>query len=113
MLRSKLKRDAVYFFLLLPVFAGVGAIIYFSLSFEPAWIPLLSMLCIATILRIATRKQFAAAQGVTLAIALLAGFVVGKWETERRATPMLGSDVATRVTVGLSLLNIRTMAAGG
>jgi competence protein ComEC len=86
------------FFLLLPVFAGVGAIIYFTLSFEPAWIPLLSMLGMATILRIATRKQFAAAQGVTLAIALLAGFVVGKWETERRATPMLGSDVATRVT---------------
>lgn len=33
-----------------------------------------------------------------MAIALIAGLVVGKWETERRATPMLGSDVATRVT---------------
>jgi len=85
-------------FLLLPVFAGIGAIIYFTLSFEPAWTPLLSTLWIAVVLRIVTRRQFAAAQGVTLAIALLAGLLVGKWETERRATPMLGSDVATRVT---------------
>ncbi|WP_176037400.1 ComEC/Rec2 family competence protein [Brucella tritici] len=86
------------FFLLLPVFAGIGAIIYFTLSFEPAWTPLLSTLGIAVVLRIVTRRQFAAAQGVTLAIALLAGLLVGKWEMERRATPMLGSDVATRVT---------------
>ncbi|WP_273772051.1 ComEC/Rec2 family competence protein [Brucella intermedia] len=86
------------FFLLLPVFAGIGAIIYFTLSFEPAWTPLLSMLAIAFSLRIATRKQFAVAQGTTLAIALIGGLMVGKWETERRATAMLGSDVATRVT---------------
>ncbi|MHC5230267.1 ComEC/Rec2 family competence protein [Brucella sp. LJL56] len=86
------------FFLLLPVFAGVGAIIYFTLSFEPAWTPLLSMLAIAVGLRIATRRHHVATQGTTLAIALIAGLVVGKWETERRATPMLGSDVATRVT---------------
>lgn len=86
------------FFLLLPVFAGVGAVIYFTLSFEPAWTPLLSMLAIAIILRIATYRHHVAAQGITLAIALVAGLVVGKWETERRTTPMLGSDVATRVT---------------
>ncbi|NKW80172.1 DUF4131 domain-containing protein [Ochrobactrum pecoris] len=86
------------FFLLLPVFSGVGAIIYFTLSFEPAWTPLLSMLAIAGGLRIATRRHHVATQGITLAIALIAGLVVGKWETERRATPMLGSDVATRVT---------------
>ncbi len=85
-------------FLLLPVFAGIGAIIYFTLSFEPAWTPILSMLAIGIILRIATRRHFAVAQGGTLAVALVAGLVVGKWETERRATPMLGSDVATRVT---------------
>ncbi len=86
------------YFLLLPVFAGIGAIIYFTLSFEPAWTPLLSMLGIAVILRFLTRRQFAAAQGVTLIVALLAGLLAGKWETERRSTPMLGSDVATRVT---------------
>ncbi|WP_273792933.1 ComEC/Rec2 family competence protein [Brucella anthropi] len=86
------------FFLLLPVFTGIGAIIYFTLSFEPAWTPLLSMLGITIVLRIVTRRQFAVAQGATLAIALLGGLVLGKWETERRATPMLGSDVATRVT---------------
>lgn len=86
------------FFLLLPVFAGVGAIIYFTLSFEPEWTPLLSMLAIAVIVRSATRRYYIAAQGITLTIALVAGLVVAKWETERRATPMLGSDVATRVT---------------
>ncbi|NKC27568.1 DUF4131 domain-containing protein [Ochrobactrum ciceri] len=56
------------------------------------------MLAIALSLRIATRKHFAVAQGTTLAIALIGGLMVGKWETERRATSMLGSDVATRVT---------------
>jgi len=86
------------FFVLLPVFAGIGAIIYFTLSFEPAWTPLLSMFAIALIVRTATRRHFAAAQAMTLAVALLAGLVAGKWETERRATPMLGSDVATRLT---------------
>lgn len=86
------------FFLLLPVFAGIGAIIYFTLSFEPAWTPLLSMLGIAIVLRIAARRHHVAAQCMTLALALTVGVVVGKWETERRATPMLGSDVATRIT---------------
>ncbi|MBR7652811.1 ComEC/Rec2 family competence protein [Brucella oryzae] len=86
------------FFLLLPVFAGIGAIIYFTLSFEPAWTPLLSMLGIAILLRVATRRHYVAAQCMAFAIALSAGLVVGKWETERRATPMLGSDVATRIT---------------
>ena len=95
------------FFLLLPVFAGIGAIIYFTLSFEPAWTPLLSMLGIAGILRIVMRRHYAVAQCTVFALALLAGLVVGKWETERRATPMLGSDVATRITGRVVALEYR------
>lgn len=86
------------FFLLLPVFAGIGAIVYFTLSFEPEWTPLLSMLGIAVILRIVMRRHYVTAQCMALAVALIGGLVAGKWETERRATPMLGSDVATRLT---------------
>ncbi|NKC22168.1 DUF4131 domain-containing protein [Ochrobactrum oryzae] len=95
--QSKLKPDAAPSFFAAG-FAGIGAIIYFTLSFEPAWTPLLSMLGIAILLRVATRRHYVAAQCMAFAIALSAGLVVGKWETERRATPMLGSDVATRIT---------------
>ncbi len=56
------------------------------------------MLAISVISRIASRKHYVAAQLLTLVVALISGLALGKLETERRATPMLGSDVATRVT---------------
>ncbi|MBC2885086.1 ComEC/Rec2 family competence protein [Ochrobactrum sp. CM-21-5] len=86
------------FFLLLPVLAGSGAIVYFTLPFEPDWLPLLSILIFLVIGRVTARRSFLLAQTVTLVIALQMGVIGSKIETERRATPMLGSDVATRVT---------------
>ncbi|EEZ33057.1 ComEC/Rec2-related protein [Brucella sp. NF 2653] len=85
------------FFVLFPIFMGAGAVIYFTLAFEPSWTPLLAMLVLIAGVRIVARKHFMAAQLLTLALALQLGLVAGKFETERRATPMLGSDVATRI----------------
>ncbi len=86
------------FFVLLPIFMGTGAVIYFTLGFEPPWTPILAMLSASAIMRIAAQKYFIAAQLLTLVIALLLGLSASKFETERRATPMLGSDVVTLIT---------------
>lgn len=86
------------FFLLFPVSAGVGAITYFTLSFEPDWFQILSILMVLVIIRVVVRKQFLQAQLFTLAIAVGLGASAGKFETERKNTPMLGSDVATLIT---------------
>lgn len=85
------------FFVLFPIFMGTGAVVYFTLAFEPSWTPLLAMLVLIAGVRIVARKHFMAAQLLTLALALQLGLVAGKFETERRATPMLGSGVATRI----------------
>jgi len=86
------------FFLLIPIFSGLGAVVYFTFSFEPDWMPILALLAGLTIVRILARKHFFAGQLLTLALAFQLGLASGKWETERMATPMLGSDVSTRVT---------------
>jgi ComEC/Rec2-related protein len=85
-------------FLFLPVFAGAGAITYFSLPFEPRWQPLLAGLTVLVCLRILARRRQIAAHALTFAIAVLAGALAAKTETIRSATPMLGADITTRVT---------------
>ncbi|MBV2144591.1 ComEC family competence protein [Falsochrobactrum sp. TDYN1] len=94
-------------FLLLPVFAGCGALIYFTLSFEPYWLPLLSILTGLIIVRILVRAHFMPAQILTLVVVLQLGLIAGKVETERRATQMLGSEVSARVTGRVVALEYR------
>jgi len=95
------------FFLLFPVFMGVGAVIYFSVSFEPAWLPLVSVLTASVLIRLLSRKHFLVSQLLTLVMALQLGIIAGKIETERRGTQMLGSEVATRVTGRVVALEYR------
>ncbi|MFC0245671.1 ComEC/Rec2 family competence protein [Falsochrobactrum ovis] len=86
------------FFLLFPVSAGVGAVTYFNLTFEPDWLQILSILVALIFIRVLVRKKFLLAQIFTLAIAVALGASAGKFETGRKNTPMLGSDVATLIT---------------
>lgn len=86
------------FFLLFPVFMGLGAVVYFTLSYEPDWLPILSVAVAVCFLRFILRKYFLASQMLTLVLAVLLGIVAGKFETERRSTQLLGSEVATRIT---------------
>lgn len=95
------------FFLLFPTFMGMGAIVYFTLSFEPDWLPVLSVLAALGLIRFLSRRHYIAAQLLTLAIALQLGVVAGKFETERRATQLLGSEVATRITGRVVALEYR------
>lgn len=95
------------FFLLVPVLAGCGAIIYFVLPFESAWVSLLSILAGLLGARLLARRYYLPAQILTLSLALLLGMIAGKFETERKATQMLGSDVTTRITGRVVALEYR------
>ncbi|MEN5299060.1 competence protein ComE [Brucella sp. TWI559] len=86
------------FFLLFPVFMGIGAIVYFTLSFEPHWLPILAILTALGGVRVLSRRHFLSSRLLTLALALQLGVIAGKFETEWRATQLLGSEVATRIT---------------
>ncbi|PRD42244.1 competence protein ComEC [Phyllobacterium phragmitis] len=85
-------------FLFLPVFAAMGAILYFSLPQEPRWSALLSGLSVLVMIRVLAHKRQIAAMVLTFAIAVVAGMLTAKTETIRLATPMLGADITTRVT---------------
>ena len=95
------------FFLLFPIFMGIGAIVYFKLSFEPGWLPVISVLVVFGLVRFLCRRHFLPSQLLTLLMALQLGMIAGKTETERRATQMLGSEVATRVTGRVVALEYR------
>lgn len=95
------------FFLLFPIFMGIGAIIYFTVPFEPAWLPLASVLTASVLIRLLSRGHFLPSQLLTLVIAVQLGMIAGKIETERRGTQMLGSEVATRVTGRVVALEYR------
>jgi len=86
------------FFLLFPVFMGLGAVVYFTVSYEPEWLPILSVVVAVCLIRFFFRRYFLASQMLTLVLAVLLGVVAGKFETERRSTQLLGSEVATRIT---------------
>ncbi len=104
---SNLEVARGLFFLLLPVMAGFGAVIYFTLPFEPDWLPLLSILALLAVMRVLARRKYLVAQWLTLALALQLGLIAGKWETCFMATPMLGSDVATRIVGRVTALEYR------
>lgn len=99
------------FFLLMPVLAGCGAVLYFTLPFEPGWTPVLTLTSGIAFTRFLARKQFLTTQLLTLTLAFQLGIIAGKWETERLATPMLGSDVSTRVTGRVTALEYRDNAS--
>ncbi|RVD59216.1 ComEC/Rec2 family competence protein [Mesorhizobium sp. M2D.F.Ca.ET.185.01.1.1] len=85
-------------FLLMPVFLAAGVIYYFSLSTEPdLYRPLAAVALMAVCAAVSrswqrTHLVFMA----TLFCAL--GFLAAKVETWRMATPMLGSEIQTRLT---------------
>ena len=91
-------------FLFLPVFMGMGAVIYFTLPFEPNWTPLVALTCLTVLLRYGVRHHFVAASLTNLALAILVGLLAAKCETERRATQILGSDVTTYLTARVVML---------
>ncbi|AZO62909.1 ComEC family competence protein [Mesorhizobium sp. M1A.F.Ca.IN.022.06.1.1] len=85
-------------FLLVPVFLAAGVILYYSVSAEPdlyrplAAVALMALCAAVSRLWLKTHLVFMAALFCAL------GFVAAKVETWRAATPMLGSEIQTRLT---------------
>ncbi|WEX07143.1 ComEC/Rec2 family competence protein [Chelativorans sp. AA-79] len=85
-------------FLCLPVLLGLGAVIYYALPWEPEF-PFLFALAAPLLLAVwllQSRPAGLVCCGAVLAIT--AGVGAAKIETWRAATPVLGSDVTTRIT---------------
>ena len=85
-------------FVFLPVMMGAGALIYFTLPFEPAGLPIVLGATLLLILLVFVRSAVVLRAGLAAALFLLAGLGASKMESWRVDTQMNGSEVATRVT---------------
>lgn len=85
-------------FQFVPVFLGVGALLYFSADFEPGWRPLIFGLAISVAAAWLARSTTALFPLLLVISLTIGGAIAGKWETERSATRMLGSAVTSTVT---------------
>lgn len=86
-------------FLFLPVGLLCGIVIYFALPAEPLISNLLSGLAVFTALAYGLRNRSVALHWAAIAGGVvIAGMVIAKANTLWAATPMLGSDVTTRLT---------------
>lgn len=85
-------------FLFLPVFAGTGAIIYFSASGEPRLSPMVLGITLFVGCYLLAQNRPSIRIVLLGLIAITTGMLCAKLETIRAATPMLGSEVTTRVT---------------
>lgn len=84
-------------FLLLPVFAGSGAILYFNLPAEPQLSAIWSGLTVLVGCHALAHARPVIRLVLLLAVAVVAGMLFAKLETIRVSTRMLGSDVTTRI----------------
>lgn len=92
------ERDRGTGFLFLPVLLALGAALYWSLPFEPGFLPLGILTAAAALGRAISRDGGAPRLAATVALMLVLGLVAGKTETWRAGTPMLGSEIPTMLT---------------
>ncbi|MCO5157368.1 MAG: ComEC family competence protein [Aquamicrobium sp.] len=85
-------------FLFAPVFMAAGALSYFTLAAEPSFLPLLLSFVLASGLAFALLSRPLLHAALVAAAMVCAGMLAGKVETWRAATPMLGSEITTRLT---------------
>ncbi len=91
-------------FLFLPVFAGIGAVAYFNAGAEPRLTPILLGMILVVGCYLLARNQPSIRMTLLAVLAVITGMLCAKLETIRAATPMLGSEVTTRVTGRISAL---------
>ncbi|WP_439272392.1 ComEC/Rec2 family competence protein [Pseudochrobactrum sp. HB0163] len=105
------ERGAV--FLLVVIAAGTGVVHYFSLLAEPYWMALAIPAVLLSCLLFLLRDTLIRRTGLIMALAFVGGMVSAKWETERHATPMLGSAVSTVLTARIISMEQEAQTAGG
>jgi competence protein ComEC len=95
---AELEADRGTPFLFVPVFLAAGALVYFSLPFEPGAL-VLGLIAAASAWPLLVLPRNRPAWLAVAMIALVAaGALCAKAETIRHATKMLGGEVSTRVT---------------
>ncbi|WFP60880.1 ComEC/Rec2 family competence protein [Mesorhizobium sp. WSM4904] len=85
-------------FLLVPVFLAAGVILYFSLNSEPDLYRPLAAVALMAVCAAVSRSWPKTHLIFMAALFCALGFVAAKVETWRAATPMLGSEIQTRLT---------------
>ncbi|MBZ9863969.1 ComEC/Rec2 family competence protein [Mesorhizobium sp. CA15] len=85
-------------FLLVPVFLAAGVICYFSLSAEPDLYRPLAAVALMAVCAAVSRSRHRTHLVFMAAFFCALGFLAAKVETWRMATPMLGSEIQTRLT---------------
>ena len=85
-------------FLLVPVFLAAGVVLYFSLSIEPDIYRPLAVVVLMAVCALVARSWAKTHLLFMAALFCALGFLAAKVETWRAATPMLGSEIQTRLT---------------
>ncbi len=101
----ELERGAVFLFV--PVFLGIGVILYFSLTVEPGFWSLGLAAGIVTLVAWFCRKALPAQLLVSALLAIVLGLIAAKFETWRADTKVLGSEITTRLTGTVVLVERR------
>ncbi|MFC3207764.1 ComEC/Rec2 family competence protein [Aquamicrobium soli] len=94
--RTELDRGAA--FLLVPVFLSVGVVGYFSLAGEPDFYRPAALALLLALVAWVARNRPKTHLCLLAALLCVLGFLAAKAETWRAATPMLGSEISTRLT---------------
>lgn len=92
-------------FLLVPVFAGSGAIVYFSLPSEPRLSAILFGLTALAGFKLLAHGRYLTGMCLSAALLIVSGMLCAKLETLRLDMPMLGSGVTTRLTGRIVAIN--------
>lgn len=85
-------------FLFYPVFAGGGAVVYFSYHIEPSFIDCCLLLLFAAGICFLARHRWPLYVSALFFLCFSFGFTAAKVETMRMGTTMLGADVTTDIT---------------
>lgn len=84
-------------FLFVPVCLSAGALIYFCISWEPPFAPLVTSIAALSAAYLLARRKFFTRIILLAALLVVAGALAAKLETWRASTKMLGSDISTRI----------------
>ena len=85
-------------FLMAPVFLAAGALIYFSLADEPAFLALAASVLVLALCAFAARGRPALHMALAAALLCVLGALLAKAETWRAGTKMLGGEVTTQLS---------------
>ncbi|OJU05164.1 MAG: hypothetical protein BGN87_14260 [Rhizobiales bacterium 65-79] len=84
-------------FLFVPVCLSAGALVYFNISWEPSFIPLLSSAVALSAAWFLARSKFILRLILLAALLVIAGVMAAKFEAWNASTKMLGADISTRI----------------